>query len=211
MVRNAQKKSVPIILCSLVENLKNFPPFSSVHRSGFTKQDSILWYNNFIQAKAAKNAEKYNTALKLYHKTLEIDSSDALLLYEIAECYYNLKNYRLAKKYFTKANDADVIRFRAPSVFNDIIQEIASVNNIPLADVSQQLTKKSPGNIIGNEYLHEHVHPNQKGYLEIAKSISRTILENNFINESADWSLLKQDSAYISLSLIHISEPTRPY
>lgn len=46
-------------------------------------------------------------ALDTYRKAQKIDPSSAKIIYKIGECHYNLKHYKHAKTYFSKADSAD--------------------------------------------------------------------------------------------------------
>ncbi|MCX8000620.1 MAG: tetratricopeptide repeat protein, partial [Leptospiraceae bacterium] len=58
----------------------------------------------------------------------------------------------------------------------------------------------SENNIIGNNLLFEHVHPNQMGYLQIAKTIARTMSNSSLISKFWDWEKALTDSEYLSMS-----------
>ena len=82
---------------------------------------------------------------------------------------------------FVKARDCDELRFRAPSDFNRFLREWqaqeASAGLLWLADVAATFAKQSPVHGIGNEWLLEHVHPNQQGYQLLASQWLRTLAQ----------------------------------
>jgi tetratricopeptide (TPR) repeat protein len=66
------------------------------------------------------------------------------------------------------ARDLDPLRFRAPSVFNDIIAVAARESGATLVDVRDAFLKASTHGLVGNSLILEHVHPNLDGYYLLA-------------------------------------------
>jgi hypothetical protein len=91
------------------------------------------------------------------------------------------ENYIQAKKYYIMAKEYDEIRFRAPEVFNDIIKKYSKqYDNVYLVDVNKTLAEYSPHQIIGQEYMLEHVHPNLDGHRLIADAYFESMKHNFF-------------------------------
>lgn len=200
IVKIAKEHNTNILLCSLVDNLKDFAPFLSSHVQNLSVQDSIFWTGKMNEALQAQKNTQYDKAINLYNEALEMDSLYALTHFQIGRCYFESKNYDVAKKHFIMAKENDLIRFRAPASFNDILHEISISYNIPFADINENLSHISTGNIVGKNYLHEHVHPNQLGYLEIGKTIAKTISKNRLIENSVNLNLIQPDSIYLAMS-----------
>lgn len=85
-------------------------------------------------------------------------------------------------QWFKQAKDLDQFRFRAPSVFNDILRHLTdslslekdTPDRITLVDVesafrasSRELSNKNNG-VLGAELFLEHVHPTKRGYFVLA-------------------------------------------
>ena len=79
----------------------------------------------------------------------------------------------------TQARDMDQMRFRAPSEFNQIIEQLAlDYDNVELVDVEAKFRADTPDGVLGYEHLLEHVHPTKRGYF---------LLSEAFIAEIAAW------------------------
>ncbi len=63
-----------------------------------------------------------------------------------------------ARQAFRRAKDEDLLRFRAPEVFNDIIREQAALLGANTVAVQQALADASRQGIIGNEVMLEDLH-----------------------------------------------------
>lgn len=93
------------------------------------------------------------------------------------------EKYAEAAVELTKAKDLDQLRFRAPSVFNKIISEVAAANGFGLVAVDSVFASNSKGMITGNDLMTDHLHPNLKGYslladIFIAGATSRGLIKD---------------------------------
>lgn len=78
-----------------------------------------------------------------------------------------------------QARDMDQMRFRAPSEFNQVIEQLALVHdNVGLVDVEAKFRADTPDGVLGYEHLLEHVHPTKRGYF---------LLSEAFIAEVSAW------------------------
>ncbi len=86
--------------------------------------------------------------------------------------------YEKAKQALTKARDYDLLRFRAPSAINTIINELATSKSVHFVDANQQLVDAAKDNIIGNDLMLEHLHPTIDGYFIIADSFYKALAKS---------------------------------
>lgn len=116
-----QALSIPVFLCTLVSNYKDFEPFKSVETGGA---------NDFFKA-----------------GELALQTGDS----------------KKAKGLFEQARDHDLLKFRATSEIEALVPILAEKYGATLMDIKKAFEAKSLDGIIGNDLLHEHVHPNLKG------------------------------------------------
>lgn len=69
-----------------------------------------------------------------------------------------------AESLFVYAKELDALRFRAPNVINESIVNLCEEFGYPVVRVDSLFNSMSPDNIIGNNLLTDHLHPNVKGY-----------------------------------------------
>jgi len=77
-------------------------------------------------------------------------------------------NHDSARHGYAWARDLDPLRFRAPSVFNEVIRRVADANGATVVDVHAAFEAASERGLIGAKLLLEHVHPNLEGYFLLA-------------------------------------------
>jgi lysophospholipase L1-like esterase len=90
-----------------------------------------------------------------------------------------------ARALFVRARDLDVVRFRAPGAFNDVIRNVAATTGARYVPVAERFNELSPAHAPGHELFLEHVHPNRRGYALIARSFVETLLEGE-LRDRAD-------------------------
>lgn len=120
-----------------------------------------------------------------------------------------------AKEKYITAKELDALRFRAPEVFNSIIDSIASAIDIPVANTKEIFEKNSPNGIVGKSLILEHLHPTIMGYQLLAESFYKQILKTGYIknNQSNEGAYddpgrfyTALDSCYGELVVRHLKE-----
>ncbi len=199
IIEEAEKHKTDIIVSTLVANL-DFEPFGSVHSESFTKEDTTRWLGIVKEAEALQQNGKFQAAVSKYLSALQMDSSYAKTHFQLAECYRAMRNNQLASKHYNLALNFDPVRFRAPSVFNDIIREAGEKYSVPIVDAEKEFSKASPYGLVGENLILEHIHPNQLGYFRIGKAIAQTMWEHEMLVEDWDWRNIENDSTYLKMS-----------
>jgi hypothetical protein len=91
-----------------------------------------------------------------------------------------------AAKYFSLSADYDLLRFRAPSVFNQIIRELASNGKSTfLVDSEETFRQDTSDGMIGAQHMLEHLHPTPRGYFLIGDAFYHRLLDNNVFSNLA--------------------------
>lgn len=112
---------------------------------------------------------------------------NASYVYGEAKKLLGNKEEKEAKKAFIQAKDLDALRFRAPSEINEVISKVAKKEKLITADVASLFAVYSKNNIVGNELMLEHLHPNDKGYFLLgwayALEVTKYLSKNNY----PDW------------------------
>ena len=107
--------------------------------------------------------------------------------YQVGQQQYAQGNFAAAKQAFVQAKEWDMLRFRAPEAMNKVIVELAKrFPQVHLVDAKAHFESMSPHRIVGQEMLLEHVHPNLRGYAQLADAFYQLLQEEKMIE--ADWS-----------------------
>jgi tetratricopeptide (TPR) repeat protein len=167
------KAGAKIILSTVVSNLKDCPPFASLHTRGFAATND--WTNRYEAAAARERTNDFAGALQTLLDTAALDSGHAELQFRIARCQLALGRTNDALKSFVRARDLDALRFRTDSRLNDIIEKTARATSVKLVDAAESFNRASAHEIVGRESLLEHVHFNFTGNYRIAGLLSDAV------------------------------------
>jgi len=196
----ASGKEVPVLLCTLADNLRDLPPLGSQASEKLNGPAREELLKQVQAGERLYNEGAPDAAIRNLEVALQIDSS-------YAEAHYWLARNLLAKgqksralSAFIRARDLDVIRFRAPSRFNAIIKEVAGFKGLPVADIFSAFVQTSADSVPGENLILEHIHPNATGYYAMAKTIALTMSESRLVAPLWDWSPALSDSAYLAMN-----------
>ncbi|MCC5925153.1 MAG: hypothetical protein JJU41_01215 [Bacteroidetes bacterium] len=134
------------------------------------------------------------------HHPFESIETDTLpgadVVFKEAEQHFLDANLDEAMALFQRARDLDALKFRATADFNEIIRELSSRQGVYYVPVKEHLSSIADYGIIGFDLMLEHLHPNQRGYFELAWQYYETLASENFLGFSADISLQREKEYY---------------
>jgi tetratricopeptide (TPR) repeat protein len=155
-----KQAKIPVLISNLVANEKDQAPFESVSSPYL---DELT--NKLSQPSQAISAEHIKAANQAFH---------ANYFFALAKRFEQAKDLENAHGYFIKAMDFDLLRFRAPSIFNTIIADKAQQHNAMLVD-THQFMHVTGTKIIGYDLMLEHLHPNHRGYFFLAEAFYQSM------------------------------------
>jgi tetratricopeptide (TPR) repeat protein len=161
-LRLFRDKGIPVFMSDLVSNEKDLPPFVST-----TDKKNIpeTFTGKFNQGMKALSTEETLRATVLLKEADQAYPDHALCNFYLGQLVYNQGDFRNAKKYLVKAKDLDMLRFRASEELNETIRQLCmEYKNTRLVATKEEFEKHSPHQIIGNNLITDHVHPNLPGY-----------------------------------------------
>ncbi len=179
-----QKHGTPVLVSTLVSNLKDQYPFKSVLSQGIPKKD---WARFFDKGVRLENRGEYDHALSEFSRANALDSMAAKLHFEAGRCYEKLSKFDTALNEYRWARDLDVIRFRAPTEFNDVIRNVCAQKKVSVVDMVNVFQENSQHGIPGDNLFLEHLHPNFTGNYLVADAFCRAMSSNNIILAADKW------------------------
>ncbi len=172
--RVAQESGIPIIVSTVGVNLRNIPPFASLHHPDLSEQETQEWEKIVAEGEALQEQSRFEEAVERFLQAERIDADYAALQFRLGRCYSAMRDPKKSKARYVKARELDALRFRTDIQINEIIRRVAggkSGQGIYLVDSSQILDASSPEQTPGNELFYEHVHLNFSGTYLVAHAL----------------------------------------
>jgi tetratricopeptide (TPR) repeat protein len=194
--------NIPVYFSTLVANDKDQVPFAD----SYALSDSDTVRLNSAALETLKNLHTQHP----FHATVN---------YRLAQAYLDNGQTNLARQHFGLAKDYDALRFRAPGEINIVISELAEAfDQTYLVDGADMLRRQAEDGIVGLDLMHEHLHPNAKGYFFLAESalivMQRHLLlpkVNTVANANAAWHHRFVNPADEYLAKVKIARLTSDY
>ncbi len=167
-------RGVPVVIGNLVSNERDQPPFHSLTRpSGGAAADRmgalLRAGDSLLTAGNPAGAETR------FLEALRADSGNADAWFGVGRSRLGEGDSVGALHWFLGARDRDAMRFRASGEANEIIESTAQQTGMMFVDVVREFRSASPGGIIGNTLLCDHLHPNPQGYYLMAAAFYRRV------------------------------------
>jgi tetratricopeptide (TPR) repeat protein len=183
----ARARGVDVVMSTLVSNLRDQPPFVSVHPEGLSADDRARWQQLFDQGRAAATQQDHLVATRFYLEAVELDGERADGRFYLARSYEALGRYDDARAEYERARDLDALRFRASGEFNDVVRGVAASRDVPVVDMEAAFAEASPNGIPGATLFWEHVHPTFDGYLLMARALEQGMAVHGFLASAPEW------------------------
>jgi lysophospholipase L1-like esterase len=175
MVRAGERAGATMVLGTLSQNYRDFPPGASRHRPGLGPEDRARWRTLVEQAAASAATADCQTALVALDSALGIDPRPALTYYDRARCLDRLGRYGDARTGYRLASDRDEVPMGARGASNDAIRAVAAETGVQLVDVDGALAAVSNHALIGQALFFDHAHPTFAGHVAIARTLATAL------------------------------------
>lgn len=172
----AQGAGAKTVLCTVAVNLKDCPPFGSLHRPGLSAADKSSFDRSLSDVAEMQLAGRHADAVQKSLEAEKIDDRYAELHFRLATSLLALGQTDEARRHYVLARDLDTIQFRTDSRLNQVIREVAmarQAQGVQLVDVERAFEREPSvaQGIVGQELFHEHVHLNFEGNYALARSV----------------------------------------
>ncbi len=187
IIKTAQKAGAKVILSTLVSNLADFEPFANEFSPDLKPIQVERWKMYLEKGKALEKEGKPNEALIQYHKAEKIDPRPAELYFRRAKCLQATLNADIARKEYIRARDLDVLRFRASSDFNAVIEKAGQRHQVPVVDMEKVFKPYCVDEILDNNLFTDHLHPTFAGYFWMAKAFCEVMYQAGCVVPKDKW------------------------
>jgi len=190
MVRLAREAGVPIVLVNPVSNLKDCPPFKfepSVQDQHRREQFDALW-------EAAKAAREPDGRIELLETAVALDSRHAGAHFLLGLSYLETGRLDVAQQALLHAKDEDICPLRMIEPLHQRLGRVARATGTPLVDVRALLAEASPGGLVGNELLLDHIHPTINGHQRIAAALLDQLASLGLVSLRPGWEERRRES-----------------
>jgi len=173
-----RKAGAGIVLSTVAVNLKDCPPFASLHRAGLSEADKARWEELYRLGCQAQEAGSNQAAGEQFSAAATLDAQFAELRFRQGQCALALGKRTEAQEHFAAARDLDALRFRCDGRLNELVRRAGAARQaerIRLADAAQALAARSPDGIPGNDLFYEHVHLTFKGNFVLARTLAEQL------------------------------------
>ena len=168
----AKAAGTKVIVSTLVANLRDCPPFGSLHRPDLTEAERAPWEEIYQAGVAAETAGNFEAAIAKFHEASQIYDTFEELRFRWGRCCLSLGKQSDAKVHFERARDLDTLRFRADGRLNGILREAVATAGTPdirLLDAEAAFAQQSRDGIAGDQWFYEHVHFHFEGNYLLAR------------------------------------------
>ena len=200
MVALARDHGVGLVFVAPVSNLKDFSPFKSEHRADLAEKDRARFEAAFGEGKADLADGDPRAALARFDEATAIDPDYADLHFRRGRALFALGDFAAARAAFVRAKDLDVAPLRALEPIVAAVGEVARRHGVPLIDLPALLAAdcraKYGHDVLGEEYLVDHVHPDMAVHSLIAERLLDVLVERGAAHPGASWSAAARQRIY---------------
>jgi tetratricopeptide (TPR) repeat protein len=165
-----------VVLATVVANLRDSPPFASLHRQGMTDAELSRWKASFEKGRGQWELDQTSGAIASLSEALELDPQYADARYIMGDLLERSGDIQGARAHYLAALHWDALRFRPDGRINSIARTVAAETPdlVHLVDSAKELGSDgaSAGAPCGRETLLEHVHFNWDGNLRMGRMLA---------------------------------------
>jgi tetratricopeptide (TPR) repeat protein len=180
---------IPVYIGTLASNERDQPPFIS--RTA-PETDSVSWAESVRRADALIEEGDSTAAGAAFRTLTRQDSIAADPHYRLGRLLDAAGDTAAALAAYLAAIDRDQLPFRAPTEVNRILTDAARRHGATLVPTREALASASPGGIVGETLMLEHLHPNVDGQFLLADAFYDALRGAGAIG---DWSAAVPEAA----------------
>jgi tetratricopeptide (TPR) repeat protein len=178
IVRVARSAGAQTVLCTVVSNLKDCPPFLSLNRPDLAGETQKEWQHAFEAGRLAWKLGETAAAQQSLLVALRLDPQFAETHFVLGSLALQQGDTVRARQHLLEAQQWDALRFRPAPRLNQMAREVArEMPGVTLVDAALSLGSDpaATGDLPGRELMLEHVHPDWEGNHRIARLLAEGV------------------------------------
>lgn len=184
MVGQSQRRGVPIVLCTVPVNLRDWLPTVSHHRLDGEQREQ--WEKLYHQARRCLIEGRFSEGIQAMNQAIARESEHAESYFWLGRLLEADGQKAAAWAAFSKARDQDYNPFRAISQFNESIRTLAGGNQgrgVYLLDLERIFAGASRHAAPGFDLFLDYVHPTKPGNLLVAQNAFELITRGGALKD----------------------------
>ena len=200
MIALARGHGAGVVMVRPISNLKDFSPFKSEHAAGLPPADRARFAALLGEGRRLLDEQRPEAALAALEAAREIDPEYAEVHFRIGRARLALADFEPARAAFVLARDLDVAPLRALTAIEELVGAVAAEHGVPLIDLPAILATDSRQryghDILGDEYLQDHVHPSLEVHSLIAERVLGALADDGVVRRDPAWSEERRRAIY---------------
>ncbi len=177
MVRMADRQGVPVLLCTVPVNLRDWQP--TVSRHGVQGAALREWQAAYDAGQRAQLTGLGDATLASFERAVARDPEHAETHFGYARALEATGRIAAARASYSQARDLDYNPFRALSCFNLAIRRIAAGSPaVTLIDLEAAFDRASDRGSAGFDLFLDYVHPNRRGNEVVATTVFKALVND---------------------------------
>lgn len=174
---SAARAKVPLVVCTVGSNVKDCPPFVSLHGVGMPTDQIAAWQEAFDEGQQCEQAGIWARAASNYARAAQLDPGHAETWFRLGTARWAAgRRDPVTASVFDEARDRDTLRFRADRRINALVWSNESRGAV-IADAAAGLAAAAPGGVPGASLFYEHVHLTFTGAYTVAALLAAKIAQ----------------------------------
>jgi tetratricopeptide (TPR) repeat protein len=178
VVLSAKQRNVPLILCTVAGNLRDWPPQRSRYPEAMPVPERLSLEQQCRDAEAALAQGRVDEAARLFDGILQKAPDHARAHFWRGRLALKRGDLPAARREFILAGDEDDSGINRPQSYdNEEVVKLARESNTPLLDLASLFNEKSPYGLTGFELINDGCHPTIAGQVFLAANLAAFIAQ----------------------------------
>ncbi len=196
----ARAHDVRLVFVAPVSNLKDFSPFRSQPSDGLPPGERARFDELLARGRQELAAGRSREAVVTLLEAAHLDPLHAEGRFRLGRALLELGEHQRARQELVAAKEQDVVPLRAREPIVRQVGEFARRSSLALVDLPQILAADSRRrlghDILGNEYLLDHVHPDIPVHSRVAEEVLEVLAAAGVVRRRPGWSEAEREAIY---------------